>query len=146
MTKKNGILFNRKKMGFFLIEKILFILVWKKPDLFFFRFFLIEKKMNYFLSKKKSEFFLIKKKLEFFLIKLFLFLFPKISKNCHFFYSKRPPSPAKTEVLHEKLKIVLPMVILKKKIFVKKFRTKRVFFDIFFSKDSILKRIPIFLD
>ena len=29
---------------------------------------------------------------------------------------KRPPRPAKTEVLHEKLKIVLPMGILKKKI------------------------------
>ena len=35
---------------------------------------------------------------------------------------------------------------LKKLFFVKKFRTKRVFFEIFFSKVSILKRIPIFLD
>merc|ERR1712035_109890 len=36
-----------------------------------------------------------------------------LEKQNHFFYSKRAPIPAKTEVLHEKLKTVLPMVILK---------------------------------
>ena len=42
--------------------------------------------------------------------------FLKNLKKLSFFYSKRASSPAKTEVLHEKLKIVLPMGILKKKI------------------------------
>ena len=39
--------------------------------------------------------------------------FLKNLKKMPFFYSKRPPIPAKTEVLHENLKTVLPMVILK---------------------------------
>ena len=37
----------------------------------------------------------------------------KISKKCHFFTQKEHPAPQKPEVLHEKLKTVLPMVILK---------------------------------
>ena len=43
-------------------------------------------------------------------------LLPQFLKNLKklpFFYSKRASSPAKTEVLHEKLKTVLPMRILK---------------------------------
>ena len=56
----------------------------------------------------------------FFVYFFFLFSFSfsfyfalNLEKQNHFFYSKRAPIPAKTEVLHEKLKTVLPMVILK---------------------------------
>ena len=39
--------------------------------------------------------------------------FRGFAKRLSFFYSKRAPIPAKTEVLHETLKTVLPIVILK---------------------------------
>ena len=71
----------------------------------------------------------------------------KITKKLQKMYQKEHPAPQKPEVLHEKLKIVLPLGILKKKSrppTSPNFKTHKKFFLHFFTYiENLAKTLPI---